>query len=287
LHAVHLKDSSWGANLLHIISIQDLIMIPLLALSEMGHGEVNEYMSTLARMFFILVFFKTSSVCAKFIIAGARNAEQKANSEGSGEIFTLSVVAYALTMATITEELHMSLEAGALFAGVILTNSPHIGLVLKSIRPITNVFGGMYLTSLGMIISPIFVSQRALEILFLVMTIGAIKLLIVSSIVKYMYLYSGEVSFALACTMAQISEGSLVVLAKAQRVGIVSRHTYLLLIPTTCILLCVSPFFSSLTLKALVTKKNSIDCYKSSIYNDYYGGDKSSKSGREGRMHAV
>ena len=52
--------------------------------------------------------------------------------------------------------------------------------------------------------------------------------------------------------MAQISEGSLVLLAKAQRLGFVSRQTYLTLIPVCCILLSLSPF-SSTIMKRLKT----------------------------------
>ena len=37
------------------------------------------------------------------------------------------------------------------------------------------------------------------------------------------------------------SQGSLVLLAKAQRLGYVSRSTYLLIIPVCCVLLSVSP----------------------------------------------
>ena len=45
--------------------------------------------------------------------------------------------------------------------------------------------------------------------------------------------------------MAQISEGSLVLLAKAQQLGFVTRQTYLTLIPVCCILLSLSPFSAS------------------------------------------
>ena len=37
LHAAHLKESAWGGSLLRLVAIQDLIMIPLLALPEILH----------------------------------------------------------------------------------------------------------------------------------------------------------------------------------------------------------------------------------------------------------
>jgi Kef-type K+ transport system membrane component KefB len=146
-------------------------------------------------------------------------------SHSEGEVFTLSVVAYALMMATFTEENQVSLEAGALFAGIAVMKSPHIDKILTSIRPITSVFGGMYITAMGMIISPIFVANNLFTILLLAVMIGGMKMGVASVLLTKSYGYPLAVSSALCSSVAQISEGSLVVLAKAQRLGFVSRQT--------------------------------------------------------------
>jgi len=162
-----------------------------------------------------------------------------------GELFLLSVVAYALLMATVTEECELSLEAGALFAGIVLTKSQHLNPVLTAIKPITSMFGGMYLTSLGMIISPTFVYTKIFEIAGLTLAVGGGKFAVSSIIVKHSLRTTDTVGVGFGSSMAQISEGSLVLLAKAQQLGFVSRHTYLTLIPVCCILLSVSPFSAS------------------------------------------
>jgi hypothetical protein len=54
---------------------------------------------------------------------------------------------------------HVSLvilaQAGALLAGLILTDVPNVGKAVTVIEPLTCLFGGMYLGSLGMILSPV------------------------------------------------------------------------------------------------------------------------------------
>ncbi|GMH71519.1 hypothetical protein TrRE_jg12297, partial [Triparma retinervis] len=180
----------------------------------------------------------------KHVISIAHRNDQSGGE--SGELFLLSVVAYALLMATVTEECELSLEAGALFAGIVLMKSGHLNQVITVIKPITSMFGGMYLTSLGMIISPTFVSQKIFEIAGLTLAIGGGKFAIASSVLRHGLRCSGEVGVGFGSSMAQISEGSLVLLAKAQQLGFVNRHTYLTLIPVCCILLSVSPFSATI-----------------------------------------
>ncbi|GMH82981.1 hypothetical protein TL16_g09444 [Triparma laevis f. inornata] len=266
LHAAHLKESVWGRSALKLVAVQDLIMIPLLALPDVMHSVIEAehenaeeknreiindgYKHLFWRFAAILIFVRISSWGAKHLIFVAYKAD-KGWGGPEGELFTLSVVAYALTMATFTEEVELSLESGALFAGIILMKSPHIAQVLTAIRPVTSVFGGMYLTSLGMIISPLFLFNKLWTIMTLVFLVGGVKLVVAADVVGRLG-YSRSVSVGLSSSMAQISEGSLVLLAKAQRLGFVSRQTYLTLIPVCCILLSLSPF-SSTIMKRLKT----------------------------------
>lgn len=46
-------------------------------------------------------------------------------------------------------------QAGALLAGLILSDAKNISKAVAVIEPLTCLFGGMYLGSLGMILSPV------------------------------------------------------------------------------------------------------------------------------------
>lgn len=264
LHAAHIASTTWGRGVLKMIAIQDLFMVPLLALPEIIESlytflldddrnledeEQDARMPSawpsiskvLCHMFMVTSFVKGSMLLARHIVNAAVVAEARMMGH-KGELFTLSIVAYALLMATISEELQLSIEAGAVFAGIVLMKSRHVPMILSSIQPITSVFGGMYLTSLGMIISPSFVLSQARSIIELVVFISIFKLTVVSTVLNRFFDYGITASLAVGSAMAQISEISLLVLAKSQRLGLVSRRTYLMLIPTTCILLTLAPF---------------------------------------------
>jgi Kef-type K+ transport system membrane component KefB len=214
--------------------MHDLFMVPLLALPELlsflsdlgaGRGDddvtqqqqdATSFHGIWAQLALIGVFFAFSTFAAKRIISAA-NLAQARMMGAKGELFTLSVVAYALLIASMSEKLKLSIEVGAILAGIILMQSPYVPKVLASIQPITSVFGGMYLTSLGMIISPSFVANEASSIMKLVCLIGLFKLVLVSTVLNRLFAYGITASLAVGSAMAQISETSLLVMAKAQR----------------------------------------------------------------------
>jgi predicted Kef-type K+ transport protein len=236
-------------------AMHDLFMVPLLALPELlafiseladdddddVEAESTSLHAIAVQVGLIAAFLAFSVFIGKRVI-GAANLAQARMMGAKGELFTLSVVAYALLIASMSERLKLSIEVGAITAGIILMKSPYVPKVLASIQSITSVFGGMYLTSLGMIMSPSFVVQEASSILQLVCLIGMFKLVLVSTTLNRFFDYGITSSLAVGSAMAQISETSLLVMAKAQRLGLVSRKTYLLFIPTTCILLTLAPF---------------------------------------------
>lgn len=243
--------------LLPLKAVQDLFMIPLLALPQLAEAfkESDHMIVTHAGLYCVVVLLLIlgSILFARSLINAA------VVNTGESDLFSLSVVAYALTFATVAEELELSIEAGAIFAGLVLIKSPHVLKVVGSISSLSRVFGGtygshnvissesmlyhnipfslhnalfivgMYLTSLGMIISPTFVSENLMSIVGLVCFIGLFKLTVVSFVLRKFFEQGSMRSLSAGMSMAHISEGSLIVLAKAQRLGVISRQTYLTL----------------------------------------------------------
>jgi Kef-type K+ transport system membrane component KefB len=236
-------------------------MVPLLALPELlaslaqsinsdnddalDNFAVLVFGGIICKLLLVALFLKGSTFVANYIVRAAIIADDYLT-DVKGELFTLSVVAYALLVATVSDELSMSIEAGSVLAGIALYKSPHVAKVISSIQSITSVFGGMYLTSLGMIISPTFVIREFGSIVELVCLIGFFKLTLVSLSLHRFFGYAIKPSLAVGSAMAQISEVSLLVLAKSQRMGLIRRKTYLLLIPTTCIMLTLAPLSASM-----------------------------------------
>ncbi len=234
-------------------------MLPLLALPEILESYWLHGLAAFEYVVAPTMFVVISMLISKHIISFA----VAINKDQNDELFSLSIVAYALMMATIAEDLGISIEAGAIFAGLVLIKSPYVLRVANSISSLSRVFGGksrcnfttikkiiltsnihfsgMFLTSLGMIISPEFCLERSFSILKLVALVFLMKIGIVSVTLVRLFKYDKRRSVSAGLSMAQISEAGLVVLARASRLGFIQRSTYLTLVPTTCILLALAP----------------------------------------------
>ena len=167
-----------------MLLLQDLLMAPLLSIPTVIKELVFEY--GLFYMFPTLFFYcititavayATRNIVPKVCVALQKHvfvwhcfnmgispwliywqmASLRNRSDGSTsmDLFTLGVVSYCMGMSLLTEWMGLSHEAGALLAGLVLTDTPNISKAVVSIEPLTCLFGGMYMGSLGMILSPV------------------------------------------------------------------------------------------------------------------------------------
>jgi CPA2 family monovalent cation:H+ antiporter-2 len=70
-------------------------------------------------------------------------------------LILLGVVSVCLFMALLAENIGLSLECGAFFAGLAFIHSNHMKLALSSIRVLENLFGSMFFACVGMILNPV------------------------------------------------------------------------------------------------------------------------------------
>ena len=66
------------------------------------------------------------------------------------------VVAFCLGVSWTSDHLGISIELGAFLAGVMVSMSPVAVETQNHIEPVRNIFGALFLASVGMIINPCF-----------------------------------------------------------------------------------------------------------------------------------
>ena len=95
----------------------------------------------------------------------------------SRELFLLGVVSTCLVMGLFTDLMGLSLEMGAFMAGLTLTNFKHRENALRSVEPLTGIFGGMFYAALGLILNPRFLIKEIITIIVMSLQIMMIKVL--------------------------------------------------------------------------------------------------------------
>lgn len=164
----------------------------------------------------------------------------------SRELFLLSVIVLCLGIALLTEQLGLSIEMGAFVAGLMISEVEYADQALTYVEPLRDVFATLFFAAIGMLIDPVFLIQNWELILSLVAIVMIGKFLIVVPLVS-IFRYPLRVAIFAGLGLAQIGEFSFVLASEGQKLGLVSRRVYLLILGTTAVTLMVTPFLLKAT----------------------------------------
>lgn len=141
----------------------------------------------------------------------------------SQEYLMLFAISWCFTLASVFYFLGMSIEIGALLAGVTLASSSYRHEISSRLRPLRDFFIVMFFITLGsgMVFSSISTYAFPIMILSLFVLVG--NPLIVLLIMRLVG-YSTRTGFLMGLAIAQISEFSLILIALGAQLGHVSQE---------------------------------------------------------------
>jgi monovalent cation:H+ antiporter-2, CPA2 family len=168
----------------------------------------------------------------------------------SRELFLLTVVVLCFGIALLTEHLGLSIEMGAFVAGLMISEVEYADQTLTYVEPLRDVFATLFFAAVGMLIDPVFLVQNWSLILSLVTIVMLGKFLVVVPLVR-LFGYPLRTALFTGLALAQIGEFSFVLASEGQKLGLVSRPVYLLILGTTAVTLMVTPFLLKATPRLL------------------------------------
>jgi CPA2 family monovalent cation:H+ antiporter-2 len=134
--------------------LQDLTMIPLLALLPLLESDAGDILLQLAKS---LGAATVSLVLV--IVLGTRLVPRLlsfVSQTGARELFLLTILVIALGTAYAANQVGLSYALGAFLAGLVVSESEFDSHVLAEIIPLRDVFSTLFFVSLGMLIDPDF-----------------------------------------------------------------------------------------------------------------------------------
>jgi CPA2 family monovalent cation:H+ antiporter-2 len=134
------------------------------------------------------------------------------------ELFTLSVVSLGMGVAVVCNALGLSLEVGALIAGMALSGSLYSRQVMADSRPLRDVFATLFFMSLGLVISVPYLVQHWAQVALTLgglMGLKAVAALLAVLLVKR----SPRTAVWVALALCQSGEFSFLMLSALQTVG--------------------------------------------------------------------
>lgn len=167
---------------------------------------------------------------------------------GSRELFTLSVVAVAVSIAYGASELFgISFALGAFFAGMVLRESEFSHRAAEKSLPLRDAFAVLFFVSVGMLFKPEILIHEPLRVLSVVLIIIVGKSIAAALLVLALR-YPLHTAMTVAASLAQIGEFSFILASLGMSLGLLPSEGYSLILAGAIISIALNPFIFS-TLK--------------------------------------
>ena len=233
--------STYGRTSLAILLLQDVAVVPLLALLPLlampqltiGANIAIVLLQTLAILLIVIVGGRYLLQPILHIVART----------GSREAFTAATVLLVLAAALLTEHLGLSMAMGAFVAGLLIADSPYRHEISAETQPFRGLLLGLFFMSIGMSLDLGQLVAQPLTILALVCVLMAIKFVILWPLAMTFGLRA-KIAAAVAIVLAQSGEFGLVLFAYAHQAELLETGLFQQLLAVVVLSMLATPLLA-------------------------------------------
>ena len=166
-------------------------------------------------------------------------------STGSRELFTLAVIATAIGIAYGASALfNVSFALGAFFAGTVMRESEFSHRAAQESLPLRDAFSVLFFVSVGMLVDPAILLQQPMRVL-IVATIIVLGNSLAAMIVAIALRYPLGAALAVAASLAQIGEFSIILAGLGVSLGLLPSEGMSLILAGVLISIALNSFLFS------------------------------------------
>ena len=235
-------DSRLGQVMLGLLIVQDLFLSLLLSVLSLASSPADELAADVALHLLKFALLSAIVVCCAFLWPLALRMLDHTRSH---DLLLLGLVALCVIMSTVADRVIGSAEVGAFLAGILVSSSPTASteLTQRSLRlfePIRDLFAALFLSSMGMLISPHTLLHNWQSVVLLVLLTLLLKTAVTGLSVRLWSLPAGAALHVGLC-LSQIGEFAFVLASRGLRAEIIAREDYMLLLAVTAVTIFVTP----------------------------------------------
>jgi glutathione-regulated potassium-efflux system protein KefB len=238
-----LLTTQYGRASISILLLQDLAVVPLLALIPLLAARGVNIGADVG-----LALLESVAILALVVIAGRYLLHpllHRVARAGSPEVFTASAVLIVLGAAMATERAGLSMAMGAFLAGLLISESAYRHQVIAEIQPFRGLLLGLFFMSMGMSFNLGLLLAAPIGAILLTASLIALKALILLPLTRLFGL-SWRPALAVALLLAQSGEFALVLFALASQDGLLSEQMFQKLLLVVLLSMMVTPVLAYL-----------------------------------------
>ena len=238
-----LLTSQYGRVAIAVLLLQDLAVVPLLALIPLLAVPGISIGADIG-----LALMESLAILAVVVLAGRfflHPLLHRVARGGSPEVFTASAVLIVLGAAMATEHAGLSMAMGAFLAGLLISESAYRHQVVAEIQPFRGLLLGLFFMSMGMSFDVALLVADPTGALLLVALLIAVKFLILAGLAR-LFAMQQRSALAVALLLAQSGEFALVLFALARQTNLLGELLFQQLLLIVLLSMLITPVLAHL-----------------------------------------
>ena len=245
--------TDYGRASLAVLLLQDLVVVPLLALVPLLAA--REFTIGTEVAFALL----EATAILLLVVVGGRYLLQpvlhRVTHARTQEIFTALVVVLVLGSALLTEHVGLSMAMGAFVAGVLIADSPYRHGIVAEIQPFRGLLVGLFFMSMGMSLDlGAFLAQPFLLLVLLVALI-VVKFAVLWPLARFYGLRTSSAA-AVGLLLSQSGEFGLILFAYTHQVNLIDTVLFQQLLVIVVLSMLVTPLVARLAQRLAATPRS-------------------------------
>lgn len=246
LESAGVLDSQNGRIAVGWLVVEDLAMVLVLVLLPPLAGVLNgEGGSTIGIVSLLgKTLLQVIAFIALMLLAGRKLMPRllwRVAQSGSRELFTLAVLAAAISIAYLASELFgVSFALGAFFAGMVMRESEFSHRAAEESLPLREAFAVLFFVSVGMLLDPQVLVQHPLEVL-IVVTIIVFGKSVAAALLVLAFRYPLQTALTVSASLAQIGEFSFILAGLGATLGLLPPLGQNLILAGALISIAINP----------------------------------------------
>lgn len=242
-------DSIHGRMLLPVLIVQDLSLVPVIALLPAFQGNGGGDVTNIILMALLKAALLIGGVLigAYTLVPALLKPIVKSQHR---ELFLLSILGLCLGVAIASEQAGLSLALGAFLAGIMVSESPYGSQALVDVMPLRDLFSVVFFVSIGMLLNPVFLAAHIVEVVGFVALLFLVKIFI-GTCSAFMATSNWWSALLFGVGIGQIGEFSFVLAMLGYQAKLLEDSLYNLFFASAVCTLVISPVLMNLVPKLL------------------------------------
>lgn len=247
----------YGKLTVGISLVEDIIAAILILLVASAHGGQLFTLGPLAG----IIFKGTLVGLAMYLVAKEILPRLQKLITSDQELLFLTAIAIGLGSAALFAKIGLSLEVGALAAGVMLASKPYAQEIGARLRPLRDFFVIVFFIALGTRLTFNQFSELVWLIIAGILIVVVIKPLIIMASMGFLG-YTKRTSFATATMLSQVSEFSIIFIILASQKDLLDEQMVALLTFVALISIAISTYLITYSDKIYAVLEKHLDMFE-------------------------